>query len=731
LNGDQWTIPLIAGDVALDLSCNIDADTPSATISLGVLAHIGGMDIAQIGGDPLRLSMNAALGLVSFELDDTPSSTVNALTSVEIYGRVFDPLDDRIELPRIGSFEVSISDVKGGFEWSPSTGIGAFLAVGAPQLEWRVPDFSGLTYEQMLLVDWDGWTLVGQDGLDVAFTDTPVLPHIASVDPFTYTYNPGHPTLEFDLEFTTELITLGNCRISTSGFTPPSGLDQFTPSRFGPFIGELLLNQGGAFGFFVSVFFRIVPYAPQINLATHVVRHGLTIPDWYSASSVGDVPSEWRTLHPSNPAQFGLGPLSLPMDWPALDLDVMVGDPLGALRDFVNEISANLSASGEPFLFSAMRWVLALFEGHIPSLRTSNLNWGSTTDGSDIMLTVPDIDVIFTGMGTPSDPYRLRIFGTERAAFTFYVAIHPEGPPRTENFAANMLTGLPSSLQNAIRAGDPDSWFRMGVDPNWADAMARLIFNVGQFRTQVREALRGWSIERLAEKLTLYDVHMMFSDGITSLPSQSDLGNTLGVTNRFGPVEATASDVLLDSSVIDEIFGKFGVLPEVDWSDSLDRLIFLAPSFLPVEMWSGLVSRYIELCSGAGQGVSFSEVDLRNDVLTLPTDLDSADITLVLLPDVVDQATLATQFATIAAGIGTGPFSCVGHHIGGLHMGTLITAIEATQTVNHGVAVCTPTDVPSGLPAITVGGVSVDMAHIDQSASDLKDIAVLLNMVMR
>jgi hypothetical protein len=232
----------------------------------------------------------------------------------------------------------------------------------------------------------------------------------------------------------------------------------------------------------------------------------------------------------------------------------------------------------------------------------------------------------------------------------------------------------------------------------------------------------------------LYDVHMMFSDGITSLPSQSDLGGSLGVApgNLFGPVEATASDVLLDSSVIDEIFGKLGALPEATQSNSLDRLIFLAPAFLPVEMWGGLVSRYIELCYGAGIEVSFSEIDLRNNPLTLPTGLDTAHITLILLPDVVDEVALATQFNSIATSLGTGPFSCVGHHIGGLHMNSLIASIETTaQTVNQGIAVCTPTAVPPGQPPLSVGGVSLDIAHIDQNATDLKDVAVLLNMVLR
>src|SRR5205814_10560876 len=87
----------------------------------------------------------------------------------------------------------------------------------------------------------------------------------------------------------------------------------------------------------------------------------------------------------------------LPADWPLLQLpsggglDVLLSDPLGALRAWLGRVALEVSSDGTPFALHALIWLRGWLHGSLPAL-------GSPDFGA------PELGVV--GAGTYDDPWR-------------------------------------------------------------------------------------------------------------------------------------------------------------------------------------------------------------------------------------------------------------------------------------------------------------------------------------
>ena len=108
-------------------------------------------------------------------------------------------------------------------------------------------------------------------------------------------------------------------------------------------------------------------------------RNGFVIPEF----EMPDWPDSWRFFHGKSSDRFGLGPFSLPFDWPEFDLPAFLMDPLETLKIHLGELFSGTSNSGEPFAFTALRWLQGLLSGSLPDLRLPDIGWGGNRQTQD------------------------------------------------------------------------------------------------------------------------------------------------------------------------------------------------------------------------------------------------------------------------------------------------------------------------------------------------------------
>ena len=89
-------------------------------------------------------------------------------------------------------------------------------------------------------------------------------------------------------------------------------------------------------------------------------RNGFVFPEF----EMPDWPEAWRFFHGKSGDRIGLGPFSLPFDWPEFDLPAFLVDPLGTIKIHIGELFSGTSNSGEPFAFTALRWLQGLSVVH-------------------------------------------------------------------------------------------------------------------------------------------------------------------------------------------------------------------------------------------------------------------------------------------------------------------------------------------------------------------------------
>ena len=92
-----------------------------------------------------------------------------------------------------------------------------------------------------------------------------------------------------------------------------------------------------------------------------------------------NLPEAWKLSLGLNSNSLGMGPFSLPFDWPEIDWNVLLTDPFGALKTFFINLFNGNSKSGQPFALPALRWLWGLFTASLPDLRLPDFGWGDSS----------------------------------------------------------------------------------------------------------------------------------------------------------------------------------------------------------------------------------------------------------------------------------------------------------------------------------------------------------------
>jgi hypothetical protein len=299
------------------LTTSYDSSISNPQIGLGLEVIFARLPITH--DVDLTLELTGQLADFSF---DPNSDSVDAdfLNEVGIL-TVISKQSGTLEITQIGCISLTIDDIRGGVSWSQNSGIEWFVEANEPEINWAYPDMTdeNLGFEQLKHVDWDGLILTMPDGTRV---EPP------SLGPVTYFQGEAE---EFELEFVRREVSLDDLRYGSHGFSgpDPSSIDIEVVRGL---IGQLLVYKCGSLGFFIGVFFRIHPDIINLNLGGHIIRNDITIPEYYSTVTTGEWPADWKLMHKSDPSSFGLGPLSLPSDWPILDVGDFCSEPWDTLK---------------------------------------------------------------------------------------------------------------------------------------------------------------------------------------------------------------------------------------------------------------------------------------------------------------------------------------------------------------------------------------------------------------
>lgn len=318
-----------------------------------------------------------------------------------------------------------------------------------------------------------------------------------------------------------------------------------------------MIRRGGRLGLFIAVFFGTHPDAIFTDLGAQATKNGYIIPSWYSSPAVGDWPEEWRQMHPSNPERFGMGPLSVPLDWPCIDLNLIVTDFNNTVQDHFRDIFAGTSKSGELFCFTGMRWIYALLHGAVPTLNRPDLGWGikeHSSLGSDI-LDVPEIPLRFNGGGSYEDPWRIPLISLDEGSIDFTLWLGPDGPP-SSFLASTMPSMSPPPLEEILQSTS----IPIGsgsVGPSELQSLVDALYHVSQFSPKFRAAIGGRPKEDLLQSIEELDTWWSESDGQTLLSDQIDENNwddaTWSITTQTLPSIGSAGDSITSPNVIPSV----------------------------------------------------------------------------------------------------------------------------------------------------------------------------------
>ena len=323
----------------------------------------------------------------------------------------------------IASMQMTVDSVSAGVEWMAATAdtesqFGYYFDAENFKFEGSIPDLSGLFSSLPSGFDFSGIQGLSWDGLDLHLPDLsfirfhgndrgwwnfdgtlrfswdgidmPQIPWPITIPGLSITL----PQLNLNL-FSGWSIPNLNLR-SLNGFDFDFILRLFFPSLpdrangGGPWdlnllfslpeirilIGKFLTLRCGRLGLFFAGFFRFDPHFGMFDLGSFLRGNGFEIPKF----NWPQLPEGWNISLGLDIDGLGMGPFSLPLDWPEINWNLFLTNPFGALKAFFIELFNGRSKSGQPFALPGLRWLWGLFSGSLPDLRLPDLGWGKSSN---------------------------------------------------------------------------------------------------------------------------------------------------------------------------------------------------------------------------------------------------------------------------------------------------------------------------------------------------------------
>ena len=388
LTPDSSSIPIVF---------EADYHRGAGTGQLEIVPYIGVGNIPL--GSRILLDVRLQAELLSLILPD-PSVVDSTAESVEwlpgaridatAHGLMSGGTSQPIPLLDLASMKMSIDDVRGGLEWVRTQGIGYYIEANGFQFGGSMPDLSGFFaglpsgFDLSLLdgLSWDGIDLHLPNGDFIRFSGPDWGYHVADGSG-GWDLTIDFPDIDWT-NFSIPGITLPSGvslpNLNLSGFNGINGLDFNLRSLDGAFnfqsllqlifpnldfssswnildfltlpqirglLGRFLSLRGGKFGLFLSGFFRIDVDLVMFDLGQFVSRTGeVNLPDF----EWPNLPESWN-ISRGGTGGFGLGPFSIPLDWPEIDWDLLITNPIDAIRNFFIQLFTQIQLEESHLLF--------------------------------------------------------------------------------------------------------------------------------------------------------------------------------------------------------------------------------------------------------------------------------------------------------------------------------------------------------------------------------------------
>ena len=530
----------------------------------------------------LHVEIRAALDLLSMPLNNNPQLQIPVLLpKVNLTLFLHDAFDNnQIELLDMAGLLISLEGLKTSLEWRRTQSIGWLFSINCPRIGSICPDFEHLG-SQITPAEMNGFTWrngkLKIEGIPV------IIPDFES-----FIDNNDDPADEIIiLPETNQNITVKwdffGLACESMGFNTWSGLFGFidTDPNVNSFIdlepnqsiienegvrmvaGQMLALKGGSLGFFLSTFFRINPHLLHYDLGKHLERYDFEFN--IEKGGPSNWPSNWAAYHPRGRGMFGLGPFSLPYDWPEVNWGNLLNNPANEFKSFLSNVFSGVSLSGEPFALCALRWIEGLFQKSLPDLSSISLGWQHEISNGIKTVILPDISDETEGDGTHGNPWKARISNKISPNFELLIWLDPDGPDAS-NQIENVLT---SDDLNILKILEEDSFDIMKLvqqtPDNWSEKTAELLIRLSNFSPRIKHSIGDVSVRQLAIDLLEVDQFLKTGDGFSSYVNQVAANKMNIDTTQKGRFQGTYTTSLQSLRVIGEIFDFIRDFTSSEW----------------------------------------------------------------------------------------------------------------------------------------------------------------------
>ena len=543
----------------------------------------------------LHLETNVDAGLISFKLaevavDDVPADT-KLLPKIEITTKLHDAIvlqgetAEQIPVFTIPGLFFTVDGFSLALGWENGLGFGIRTAIHSPRIGSVAPDFVHLATQlpeirSLKQFRWAGQKLYGPQGITRPNLDSfsvngeddfddpsPSLIEYEDENGNNVSYTIqwdfhglGCPELGFDTrEGVFGLIDQTGTSNSLIDIPPNSRVIENEGVQM--ILGQILAIKGGSVGFMASTILRINPHLLFFDLSAFVHEIRSANPEEYNWHP------DWSAYHPASSNHFGLGPLSLPYDWPSLNWSAFCSTPIEEVKRWFVEVVSHLSASGEPFIFPLMRWVTALMHNDVPNLSEPYMGWKVLVEeGTRIIIQGPDIPIEVVGDGTYARPWAVRISqpDSQTIEFTFWVEPDgplalPQGPHVYSSIGANRLRLLEEHVDQLdtlqLNYESPDDWHLV---------CAEMLLRLSEFSERTQSAIGEISKYKLADLLMRFDQSLKSSDGFSTIESQKATTSRSIKTVHNGDIASNRNSPSADNVISECLTAISDWLPS-DW----------------------------------------------------------------------------------------------------------------------------------------------------------------------
>lgn len=525
-DGDLPNFSLIANPIT-------DSNGLSERIQIGLSATI-----SIIGLRPnLQLELGGIVELVSIPLVPIPQSSLPILLPrirLDIF--LHDAFGDtQIHLLELPGLLMSIEGLSTSFEWQRTQGFGWIISINSPRIGSIAPDFKHLGAQispaEMNDFMWTGSRLwLPDDGFlkpDLeSFTSQGDDP---DDDIFVMPESNQSVTIKWDF------FGLG---CPSMGFNTWSGLFGFIDqdANVNSFIdlepnqsiienegvrmilGQIMALRGGGVGFFASTFLRINPHLLHLDLGDHIENNGYQFVT--EADGPSNWPSNWGAYHPRGRGRLGLGPFSLPYDWPEVNWSNLLSSPAEEFSSFITDVFSGISLSGEPFALPALRWIGGFIRNCLPDLSSPTLGWPFRIVNGVPSVMMPDVPSEISGQGTYEKPWRINLADVSNSKVELLLWLDPDGP-NTSNQIQNVLTSSDLKVLELLENDTLNVMHLIQHTPdNWPEVISETLLKLAKYSERVEHAIGDVSPNRLANDLFELDQFLKTSDGFSTTLNQ-------------------------------------------------------------------------------------------------------------------------------------------------------------------------------------------------------------------